>query len=134
MIWFADIKRAQKPNSLDRRLIRTKHQAFMPFGPWAAWITKQLPVYDYGMIAMTLIYCISIGIQADLDLNPSKNYEIIGILTTMDLIFLSAFIYDTVLHLIDSVEDFFEDYWKVFDFILNIIVKTFSNYQSNNSL
>ena len=122
MIWFADIKRAQNTNTLDRRLIRTKHQKFMPVGPWAAWITKELPFYDYGMLVLIILYCISIGLQADLALNPFANYQIIRILTTIDMIFLSMFIYDTILHLIDNAEDFFQDYWKVFDMILNIIV------------
>ena len=123
MIWLADIKRAQKAISLDRRLIRTKHQSFMPIGPWAAWLTKELPIYDHGMMLLILLYSISIGIQAHMDLDGFANYKTVQILNIVDLICVSMFIYDIVLHLIDNAEDFLEDSWKVFDGLVTATVR-----------
>lgn len=94
----------------------------MPIGAWAAWITKELPIYEYGMMLLIMLYSISIGIQADMDLNGFQNYKSVRILNIIDLICVSMFIYDIILHLIDNSEDFLEDYWKVFDGLITFTV------------
>lgn len=110
---------------LDRRLIRTEHQNFMPIGAWAKWITKELEVYSHFMLVLIIMHSISLGIQAEYSLIAAEKWRVIQGLTIFDLVCVTMYIYDIGLHLLDSVEDYTEDNWNILDVGLTLVVFEF---------
>ncbi|KAJ3373253.1 Cation channel sperm-associated protein 2 [Kappamyces sp. JEL0680] len=123
VIWFPGIKRvANGATKLDRRLIRTKNQFFLPAGAWAAWLTKDLPAYHYAMMAIIFLHAITIGVLAQYDYYAPLHYDTIASLNIVGAVCVCAFVNDIILHWVDSIEGYFTDWWNVFDFVITAVL------------
>jgi hypothetical protein len=123
VVWFPGIKRiANERTKIDRRLIHSKNKYFLPAGPWAKWLTRELPYFRWFNVMILFIHAIMIGILADINQTIPQNWQLFQILNLSTLVISTFFIMEPIIYCIDNAQDFLEDRWNQCDILLSIAV------------
>ncbi|KAI8895039.1 Ion transport protein-domain-containing protein [Globomyces pollinis-pini] len=122
VIWFPEIKRkTTSTGRVDRRLMRTMNQSVVPIGAWAGWLISK-SWYNNLVVIIIIVYSFSVAWQVELRQNEELYQTMLFNLDMLDHILISLFAIDIVLFWIDNIQRYFQDVWKICDFLLTLLI------------
>ncbi|KAJ3275411.1 Cation channel sperm-associated protein 2 [Terramyces sp. JEL0728] len=112
-------RKTNEKGKVDRRLIRTKNQQVIPIGAWARWLTS-LDIYQNLILVLVFVYSINIGFMAEYFQQQEQYYYSLGIIPLINTAILCTLAMDILLYWIDDFSGYWNNRWRIFDFIITV--------------